>query len=207
MVAPFQRSTKLSQVRGHTTQYPHRILTLCVRAHHFSIAVTRTSKTTTVACWGQAGKRVPSSEEIRQAELEVQAILRDLRTDPVLSKLLVDPKYQAIIAELRSNPAAIAKYSGDKQVKEVLSRLMLHNVTDQVRAEFTASDVSPAELLQQLYSNPRLAQLIQKPRIREAIARLSSDPNAILEYSQDAEVLEVLGHFNKIGAIDVDVGY
>lgn len=138
---------------------------------------------------------------------ELQSVIAELRSDPVLSKLLDKPRIQQAIRDIQQDPGRISRYTGDQEVMAVLTRLMNRGIPDKDMKEFEDLSSSPADMALQMFSNRELAVLLQKPRVRQALAEIRVNPMlAMQKYEQDPEITHVLDLLQQsLGVVDVEV--
>jgi hypothetical protein len=135
--------------------------------------------------------------------------MAQMRADPYLSKILDKPKVQRALQAMREDPGAISRYTDDAEIMAVLRRLLNYGVDVQSQQEFKEYGLTPGDTVQQMYSNPELAALLQQPRVLEALAEMRANPlRAMMKYEADAEVvraLELLEATLGPGSVDVEV--
>ena len=61
----------------------------------------------------------------------------------------------------------------------------------EVQAQFAAMGMTPQDAISKLMGDPELAMAFQNPKIQQAVMDCSSNPNNIMKYQNDPEIMSV----------------
>ena len=140
-----------------------------------------------------------TSEEDEEAELKyMQEMLRNPQMQemmyPYLPEMMRNPE---TFEMLLTNPMYKDQLKGImKQMKEGGGGFspgegMPDMNSPEVQEQFAAMGMTPQDAIQKLMGDPELAMAFQNPKIQQAVMDCSSNPNNIVKYQSDPEIMNV----------------
>ena len=138
----------------------------------------------------------PVSEEDEEAEL---AYMQEMLRNPQMQEMMYP-----YLPEMMRNPETFEMLLSNPMYKDQLKGIMkqmkagggmeggMPDVNSpEVQEQFAAMGMTPQDAISKLMGDPELAMAFQNPKIQQAVMDCSSNPNNIMKYQNDPEIMNV----------------
>ena len=136
------------------------------------------------------------SEEDEEAEL---AYMQEMLRNPQMQEMMYP-----YLPEMMRNPETFEMLLSNPMYKDQLKGIMkqmkagggmeggMPDVNSpEVQEQFAAMGMTPQDAISKLMGDPELAMAFQNPKIQQAVMDCSSNPNNIMKYQNDPEIMNV----------------
>lgn len=145
----------------------------------------------------EEGEPVMSAEE-EEAEL---AYMQEMLRNPQMQEMMYP-----YLPEMMRNPETFEMLLTNPMYKDQLKGIMAQMKagggdftgggmpdvnSPEVQEQFAAMGMTPQDAIQKLMGDPELAMAFQNPKIQQAVMDCSSNPNNIMKYQNDPEIMSV----------------
>ncbi|XP_050385454.1 protein TIC 40, chloroplastic [Argentina anserina] len=118
----------------------------------------------------------------------------EMRNPATFKWMLENPQYRQQLEDMLRSMSGNSEW--DNRMIDSLKNFDLSS--PEVKQQFDQIGLTPEEAISKIMANPDVAMAFQNPRVQAAIMDCSQDPNSIMKYQHDKEVMDV---FNKISEL------